>query len=175
MHLETHTIFFTCHTTCHCTFNKKNLHKLTFFSMITDTTAIIIRIITTPCLVQCELHSLFCTILCSDINFFRILLSMEVFEIHGLHNMYWNEEGSNLFLAMNLRKIMSCTRLREIATFLQPSFDQDHNQPGSDDTLDKINHKINHFDKIGSMIKSFHRNLTGKIKIIWKQDQLVTR
>ena len=60
--------------------------------------------------------------------FLGILLSMEVFEIHGLRKMYWNEEGSDLFLAMNFENIMSCTRFKEIARFLQLSFDQDHDQ-----------------------------------------------
>ena len=60
--------------------------------------------------------------------FLGILLSIEVFEIHGLRKMYWNEEGSDLFLAMNFENIMSCTRFEEIARFLQLSFDQDHDQ-----------------------------------------------
>ena len=99
---------------------------------------------------------------------------MEVFEIRGPCKMYWNEEGSDLFPAMNIRKIMSCTRFEEIARFLQLSFDQDPDQqilkfleavntqfqtcltPGSYLTLDK------------SMIKSFHCSLKGKIKIIQK-------
>ena len=99
---------------------------------------------------------------------------MEVFEIHGPCKIYWNEEGSDLFPAMNLGKIMSCTRFQEIARFLQLSFDQNHDQqilkvmeavncqfqacltPGSYVTLDE------------SMTKSFHRNLKGKIKIIQK-------
>ena len=97
---------------------------------------------------------------------------MEVFEIHGPCKMYWNEEGSDLFPAMNFPKIISCIRFDEIARFLQLSLDQDHNQqiskflesvnsqfqtcltPGSDVPLDK------------SLIKSFHHNLKGKIKII---------
>ena len=53
------------------------------------------------------------------LHFLGILLSMEVFEILGPHTMYWNEEGSDLFPAMNFGKIMSCTRFKEIARFLQ--------------------------------------------------------
>ena len=61
-------------------------------------------------------------------HFLEILLSMKVFEIHGPCKMYWNEEGSDLFLAMNLGKIMSLTQFKEIARFLQLSFDQNHDQ-----------------------------------------------
>ena len=55
--------------------------------------------------------------------FLGMLLSVEVFKIHGLCKMYWNEEGSNLFPAINFGKIMSRTRSQEIARFLQLSFD----------------------------------------------------
>ena len=62
------------------------------------------------------------------LHFLGILLSMEVLKIHGPHKMYWNEEGNDLFLAMNFGKIMSCIRFKEIVRFLQFSFDQDPDQ-----------------------------------------------
>ena len=72
---------------------------------------------------------------------------------------------------MNFSKYMSCHRFEEILSFLQFSFDRDKDKqimeflsavndnllqaltPGNIITLDK------------SMIKSYHRNLKGKIKI----------
>ena len=62
------------------------------------------------------------------LHFLGILLSMDVFEIYGSCKMYWNEDGSDLFPAVNFGKIMSRTRFEEIARFLQLSFDQDHDQ-----------------------------------------------
>ena len=53
------------------------------------------------------------------LHFLGILLSMEVFEIHGPRKMYWNEEGTDLSLAKNFGKIMCWTRFKEIAWFLQ--------------------------------------------------------
>ena len=62
------------------------------------------------------------------LHFLEMLLFMEVFEIHGPHNMYWREERSNLFPPMNFGKIMSRNRFEEIARFLQLLFNQDHDQ-----------------------------------------------
>ena len=44
------------------------------------------------------------------LHFLGILLSMEVLKINGPHKMYWNEEGNDLFPAMNFGKIMTHTR-----------------------------------------------------------------
>ena len=99
---------------------------------------------------------------------------MDNFEIHGPRRLYWNEEESLLFPGMNYGKIMSRTRFEELAKYMQLSFDKEddkqilafleavNNQfqsslaPGSYITLDE------------SMIKSYHQNLKGKIKIIRK-------
>ena len=97
---------------------------------------------------------------------------MEVYEIHGPRRMYWNTEGTNFFPAMNYGKIMSRSRFEELVRHMQLSFGKDDDKeiseflqvvnlhfresltPGSYSTLDE------------SIIKSFHRNLEGKIKII---------
>ena len=102
------------------------------------------------------------------LHFLGIFLSMEIFEIHGPRRLYWNEEESLLFPGMNHGKIMSRTRLEELAKYVQLSFDKEddkqtlafleavNNQfqsslaPGSYITLDE------------SMIRSYHQNLKGK-------------
>lgn len=99
---------------------------------------------------------------------------MEVFEINGPHKVDLHEEESDLFSAMNVGKIMSHTRFKEIAMLLQFSFDQDHNQnilkflEGVDSQLQSCLTPGLYltFDK--SMIKLFQYNLKGKIKIIGK-------
>ena len=103
-----------------------------------------------------------------------LLLAMEVYEIHGPRRLYWSSNINELFPGMNFEKVMACKRFERITAFLQLSGAIDADQqvldfvaavndnfqksvsPGSFLTLDE------------SMVKSFHHNLKGKIKIIHK-------
>ena len=103
-----------------------------------------------------------------------LLIAMEVYEIHSPRRLYWSPEVNNLFPAMDFGKVMTCRRFETILKYLQLSNSGNENQqildfvaainetfqnaitPGTYLTLDE------------SMIKSFHRNLKGKIKIIRK-------
>ena len=103
-----------------------------------------------------------------------LLIAMEVYEIHSPRRLYWSPEVNNLFPAMDFGKVMTCRRFETILKYLQLSNSDNENQqildfvaainetfqnaitPGTYLTLDE------------SMIKSFHRNLKGKIKIIRK-------
>ena len=99
---------------------------------------------------------------------------MEVYEIHSPQRLYWSPEVNNLFPALDFGKVMTCRRFETILKYLQLSNSDNKNQqildfvaainetfqnaitPGTYLTLDE------------SMIKSFHRNLKGQIKIIRK-------
>ena len=107
------------------------------------------------------------------LHFLGILWSMEVVDLHGPRHLYSaNENG--LFQSKSYGKVMSRNRFEDIIRYLQLSNDSDPGQqiieflhavntifrnalhPGSYLTLDE------------SMIKSHHRNLNVKIKIIRK-------
>ena len=77
---------------------------------------------------------------------------MEVYEIHSPQRLYWSPEVNNLFPALDFGKVMTCRRFETILKYLQLSNSDNKNQQILDE----------------SMIKSFHRNLKGKIKIIRK-------
>ena len=99
---------------------------------------------------------------------------MEISEIHGPRRLYQNEEENLLFPDMNYGKIMSRTRFEELAKYMQLSFDKE------DDKqilafLEAVNNQfqsslapVSYITLDESMIKSYHRNLKGKIKIICK-------
>ena len=56
-----------------------------------------------------------------------LLLTMQVYEIHGPHRMYWTE-GDDIFPSFEFGKIMSYHRFDDILRFLQLSFDEDPEQ-----------------------------------------------
>ena len=108
------------------------------------------------------------------LHFLGLLLAMQVYEIHGLCYLYWSNNDNDLLPGTNFGKIIARCRLEEILHCLQFSNAENEDQqildflaevnlnfqksvvPGSFLTLDK------------SMIKSFHHDLKGKIKIIRK-------
>ena len=101
-----------------------------------------------------------------------LLLPMEIYDTHSIQHLYWSESEHTLFPSMKFGEIMSIKRFENILKYLQLSENEDEEQqilefvatvnyrfqkalaPGSYITLDK------------STIKSFHRNLCGKIKNI---------
>ena len=107
------------------------------------------------------------------LHFSGILLSMEVVDIHGPRYLYWaNENG--MFPNMNYGKIMSRNRFEDIMKYLQLSHNKDSDQQITD-FLHAVNTRFRNAIHPGkyltldeSMIKSYHRNLKGKIKIIKK-------
>ena len=103
-----------------------------------------------------------------------ILLAMEIYDSHGPQCLYWLNSEHTLFPSMKFGEVMSIKRFENILKHLQLSENENEEQqvlefvaavndrfqkalaPGSYITLDE------------SMIKSFHRNLCGKINIIRK-------
>ena len=101
-----------------------------------------------------------------------ILLSMEVVDIHGPRHLYWANENV-LFPCMNYGKVMNCNQFEDMR-YLQLSNDSDPNQPIIEFLL-AVNTRVRNTLHPGSyltlgesMIKSYHRNLNRKIKIIRK-------
>ena len=105
--------------------------------------------------------------------FLGILLSMEVVDIHGPRHLYWaNENG--LFPSMNYGKVMSGNRFEGIMRYLQLSNDSDPDQQIIE-FLHALNtrfrsalHPRSYLTLDESVIKSYHRNMKGKRKIIKK-------
>lgn len=103
-----------------------------------------------------------------------IILSRGVIELHGPQYLYREMKENSLFPSLKYGKVMSLKRFESILRYFQFSSNADPDQqildfaesvnknfqsslvPGSYVTLDE------------SMIKSFHQNLEGKIKIIRK-------
>ena len=101
-----------------------------------------------------------------------LLLAMEIYDIHGPQHLYWSNSEHTLFPSMKFGEVMSIKRFENILKYSQLSENENEEQqvlefvavvndqfqkalaPGSYITLDE------------SMVKSFHRNLDGKIKII---------
>ena len=94
---------------------------------------------------------------------------MEVVDIHGPTHLYWaNENG--MFPNMNYGKIMSRNQFEDIIKYLQLSHNKDSDQQITD-FLHAVNTRFRNGTYLTldeSMIKSYHRNLKGKIKIIKK-------
>ena len=104
---------------------------------------------------------------------FGIFNSMQVVQLPN-RRLYWETEDDGIFRAMNYGDIMSRKRFEDILYYLQLSFSPDEDQqilafinivnktfqaamtPGDTVTIDE------------SMIKSYHRDLKGKMKIIRK-------
>ena len=108
------------------------------------------------------------------LNLLGIFLSMEVFEFHGPRRMYWSKEPQGIFHAMDFGRFMSRDRFECIIRLLQLSRDDCPDQQVLD-FLDAVNKNLKDAVRPGtfltldeSMIKSFHHDLKGKIKIIRK-------
>ena len=103
-----------------------------------------------------------------------LLLAMEVFEIHGPRRLYWSSNINELFPRMNFEKVTTCKRFKRIIAFLQLSGAIDADQQVQDfvaavnDNFQKSVSPGSFFTLDKSMVKSFHHNLKGKIKIIHK-------
>ena len=109
-----------------------------------------------------------------SLHIIGIFLSMEVYEIHDSRRMYWNQESDGIFPAMNFGKIISRQRFESVVANLQLSWEEDPDQQVLD-FLDAVNAQFKSSLTPGSfitldesMIKSFHHDLKGKIKIIRK-------
>jgi hypothetical protein len=103
-----------------------------------------------------------------------LLLAMEVYQIHGPRRSYWAESSHGLFPSMDFGKVMPRDRFEAILKYLTLSAADDVDQQVLD-FVDKVNERFQTALAPGSfltadesMIKSFHRNLRGKIKIIRK-------
>ena len=108
------------------------------------------------------------------LHFLGLSLAMQVYKIHGLHCLYWSNNGNDLLPGMNFGKIIARCRFEEIPHCLHCSNVENEDQqilgfvaevslnfkkyivPGSFLTLDE------------SVIKLFHHELKGRIKIIRK-------
>ena len=105
-------------------------------------------------------------------KFLGLMYAMEIVKMPR-QCMYWDTSlsDSSLFPNMNFSKYMSRHRFEEILSFLQFSSDLDKDKQimeflsaVNDNLLEALNPgNIITFDE--SMIKSYHRNLKGKIKI----------
>lgn len=60
------------------------------------------------------------------------LLSMEVYQIHEPHKVYWEKEGSELLCAMNYENIMSHPRFDNIMRHIQLLLNIDDDQQSLD-------------------------------------------
>ena len=107
------------------------------------------------------------------IHVLGILYSMEVYRLPE-RRMYWSVEDVVLYKALNYGRFIGLTRIEKILHFLQFS----HNEDKDEQILELIC-AVNAQFKEGltagdvlvideSMVKSFHRNLKGKMKIIRK-------
>ena len=104
------------------------------------------------------------------LHFFGILKAIEVYKLSE-RRMHWASMKDTMFPAMNFSEFMTITRFEEIVKFLQLS-----NSPDPDkqvlDFIAAVNQHLLHALTPGkfitldeSVIKSYHKNLKGKIKI----------
>ena len=103
-----------------------------------------------------------------------IILSMEIIEIHGPQRLYWEMKGNSLFHSLEYVKVMSLKKFENILQYLQFSSNADPDQQILD-FVESLNKNFQSSLAPGfyvtldeNMIKSFHRNLKEKIKIIRK-------
>lgn len=102
------------------------------------------------------------------------LFTMEIYEIHGPPRQYWFAEMNDLFPSINFNKVLSYKRFEKIMLYLRLS-NADNEDQQVLDFLTNINQNFQNCVIPGSyltpdksMLKSFHQNLKGKIKIIRK-------
>ena len=107
------------------------------------------------------------------IKFLGLMLSMEVYVLPERH-MYWFEKSFGVFPGLNFGKHMAKSRFEDIMRYLQLS-----SNPDPDDQIidfvEAVNNRLQESFMAGdtvcldeSMIKAYHRNLKGKVKIIRK-------
>ena len=99
---------------------------------------------------------------------------MEVHEIHGPRRFCWSNKHNRIFPSMNLGEIILCKWSKSITANLQLSLSESPDLQVLD-FLDVVNTQFKQAVTPGSfitldesMIKSFHHDLKGKIKIICK-------
>ena len=104
------------------------------------------------------------------IIFLCLVYSMEIVKLPE-RRMYWRDNQSDLFPNMEFGKHMSRNRFEEILAYLQFSFAEDKTQQVLD-FLEAVNKNLDAAVSAGqyvcideSMIKAFHHDLPGKIKI----------
>lgn len=102
------------------------------------------------------------------------LLTIEIYEIHVPPRQYWFAEMNDIFPSINFNKVLSYKRFEKIMLYLRLSNADDEDQQVLD-FLTNINQNFQNCVIPGSyltpdksMLKSFHQNLKGKIKIIRK-------
>ena len=105
-----------------------------------------------------------------------LLLAMEIFYIHGPRHLYWLNSEHTLFTFMKFGEVMSIKRFENILKHLQLSEDENEEQQvlefvaAVNDQFQKALAPGSYIALDESMIKSFHRNLHDKIKIIQNQN-----
>ena len=107
------------------------------------------------------------------INILALIYMMEVIQLPE-RRLYWSQESEGLFPALNFGSIVSLHRFEEFLNFWQLSDDSDVNEQVLT-FIDAVNEHLKEVISPGetlcideSMIKAFHRNLAGKMKIIRK-------
>ena len=103
-----------------------------------------------------------------------LLLATEIYDIHDPQCLYWSNREHFLFPSMKFGEVMSIKRFENILKYLQLSENENEKQQvlefvaAVNDWFQKALAPGSYITLNESMIKSFHRNLCGKIKIIWK-------
>lgn len=107
------------------------------------------------------------------INIIGLIYMMEVIQLPE-RRLYWSEDSDGLFPAFNFGRIMPLHRFEEFLNFWQLSEEDDVNQQLLS-FIDVVNETLKEAIQPGetlcideSMIKAYHRNLAGKMKIIRK-------
>lgn len=107
------------------------------------------------------------------LHLFGLIYSMEVQKLPE-RRMYWNNSDNGIFKALDYGQVMTRSRFEAILANLQLSKSKDRNQQVLD-FIDALNARFQSAVNAGdflcldeSMIKSFHRDLKGKMKIIRK-------
>ena len=108
-----------------------------------------------------------------EVHVLGFLIVMEVYKMHGPRRFYWPSQVNNLFPSMDFGNVMPYWRFETILKYLQLSNLDDDQQIL--DFLAVINETFQNTTMPGtyltfdeSMIKSYHWNQKGKIKIIRK-------
>ena len=103
-----------------------------------------------------------------------LLLATEIYDIHDPQCLYWSNMEHFLFPSMKFGEVMSIKRFENILKYLQLSENENEEQQvlefvaAVNDWFQKALAPGSYITLHESMIKSFHRNLCGKIKIIRK-------
>ena len=109
-------------------------------------------------------------------DFIKVLGLFYMMEVVRLptRRMYWSKEKDGLLPAFEFGKIMSLNRFEEFLSYWQLSDDEDVNKQVLS-FIDAVNEQLKETVQPGesicvdeSMIKAYHRDLAGKMKIIRK-------